>query len=218
MTERHRLEFSPQARRVAIGALESLSEQRFLLAYEKSRGEDSRKKDRVEAVAPLIRLERKKGDRTIRITPNPVLVDHIDSYFILTPVNIFDLADGRRITQLRFLEFLLYQAEMKRRQQVRDEKESEYEIRLQSEKIAHRVRMDGLLASRRRTLLRTAINDLYSFGVKVGFLESFQVDQKGTKGRIIDVLKLNKAKFEEFKSPQSLVLPGAKSTSSTSKV
>ena len=149
---------------------------------------------------------------------NPVLVDHIDSYFILTPVNIFDLADGRRITQLRFLEFLLYQAEMKRRQQVREEKESEYEVRLQSEVIAHRVRMDGLLASRRRTLLRSALNDLYSFGVKVGFLESFQVDQKGTKGRMVDVWKLNKAKFEEFKSPQSLVPLGAKSTSSTSKV
>jgi len=74
------------------------------------------------------------------------------------------------------------------------------------------------LLANQKTRLRQTLNDLYAFGVQVGFLDSYLIDQKGTKGRIVDVIKLNKGKFEEFKSPQSLVLPVGKSTSSSRKV
>jgi hypothetical protein len=217
-TERHKLEFSPQARRVAVAALESLSDQRWLLSYDKSRGEDNRKMERVEAVAPLIRLERKTGDRNIRITPNPVLVDHIDSYFILKPESIFSMAGNRSVTRLRFLEFLLYYAEMKRREEVREKQASNYEVRLQSDAVAHRLRLESALSANQRARLRHTLSDLYEFGVHVGLLDSYLIEQKGTKGRIVDVLKLNKAKFEEFRGRSGLVPTVGKSTSSSRKV
>ena len=64
----------------------------------------------------IVKLEKEKGSHMIRIVPNPILVDHVDSYFVLIPKNIFLLAGNRAVTRSRFLEFLLYQAEMKRRQ------------------------------------------------------------------------------------------------------
>ncbi len=215
---RGKQEFSPQARRVAITALESLSTQRFLLVYEKSKAEKSWKKVRVEAVAPLIKLDQKKGSRTIRITPNPVLVDHVDSYFILTPENIFSLAASTGITRSRFLEFLLYQAEMKRRQERREEEESEYEVRLQPEVIAHALRLVGALAAGQKNRIRIKLKKIYRFAVDVNWLSSFALDQKGTKKRIVDVLYLNRKMFESFRTTQSLSPTVEKSTSSGRKV
>ncbi|MCX6133028.1 MAG: hypothetical protein NTU47_04350 [Ignavibacteriales bacterium] len=211
-TQRHKNEYSPEARRDALDVLRSLDEQKYLLAYDKSRGQDTRKMHRVEAVAPLIKLEWMKGNRMIRIVPNPVLVDHIDSYYVLKPADIFTLVDGRSPTRLRFLEFLLYQAEMKRRKEVRDEESSDYEVRLQPGVIAHRLRLEGLISANQRSRLRGTINDLYAFGKEIGFLDSYSVDQPGSKARFVDVLGLNKTKFEEIRGKLGLVPMVGKST------
>jgi hypothetical protein len=61
--------------------------------------------------------------------------------------------------------------------------------------------MDGILAANQPQRMRKKLNDLYDFGVSSGFLDSYKVEQPGSKKRKVDVLTLNKKKFEEFKKP-----------------
>lgn len=89
---------------------------------------------------------------------------------------------------------------MHRREEVRDKKSS-YEIRVQPEVMALWLRMDALLVSRQVKKIRKQLDAMYAYGVSTGYLESFATGQEGTRKRIVDVLKLNKAKFEEFKKP-----------------
>jgi hypothetical protein len=140
------------------------------------------------------------------------------SYYVLAPEDIFALAGGRSVISVRFLEFLLYQAEMKRRQEVRGTRAPDYKIRLQSEVMAHWLRLDGLLASRQKMGLRETLYELYMLGAKVGFLQSFDFESAGSKHRRVDVLKLNKEKFEEFWGVSSLLPTVARSNTKVRKV
>jgi len=187
-------EFSPEARRVAINSLKDLGVDQHLLVYDKSAARATRNMWRVEAIAPLLALTWLNGARRVEIVPNPVLVDQLDSYFILKPENFYTLIPGKDPARVRFLEFLLYSAEMSRRDHL-DDANAIWEIRLQMEKIAWRLRLDGLIRSRKKTNLRNKLNALYQFGVKVGYLDSFSVDQKVTKRRLVDILILNKVTF-----------------------
>jgi hypothetical protein len=107
---------------------------------------------------------------------------------------------------------------MKRRQEVRGKRAPDYKIRLQSEVIAHWLGLDGLLASRQKMGLRETLYELYVLGVKVGFLQSFEFGSAGSKHRRVDVLKLNKEKFEEFWGGSGLLPTVAKSTTKVRKV
>jgi hypothetical protein len=199
------------ARRIALGALRDLAGERYLLAYEKARRPGSEKKVRVEAVAPLLMIDWSNGGRRIRIVPNPVLVDQVESFFALMPRELFELVPDKDAAKIRFLEFLIVQAEMKRRTG-RGKDVPDIHIRLTSEAIAWNLRLDKMIRGRKKTALREKLKELYEFGVKVGYLESFELDQPATKGRKVDVLVLNKKTFN-YLSPV-----GAKSTTRKRKI
>lgn len=200
-------EFSAQGRRVAMNALHDLADNRHLMVYEKSHAKDSKKIDTVEDIAPLISLTITKGGRNLRIVPNPVLVDQLDSYCMLKPREFFDLVTGNDAVEPRFLEFILYQAEQLRRAERRNKKNPPaWEVRLQPDVISWRVRLEGLIKARKKTDLRKRLTRLYDLGVKVGYLKSYQTEQPGTKGRVVDILQLDKNAFG------FLVPDGAEST------
>lgn len=63
-----------------MNALEGLANRSFLHAYDRRIYADGKAvQQRVEAVEPLIKLDQTDGDLTI--TPSPVLVDRVDTYF-----------------------------------------------------------------------------------------------------------------------------------------
>jgi hypothetical protein len=187
-------EYSAQARRIALGALLDLSQDKRLFVYEKSVSKKSRSKVRVESIGPLLSVIKLNGGRRLRIVPNPILVDQIDSYFVLKPETLFGLVPDKDQAKVRFVEYLLYHANQHRRRHVGGKSPS-WEIRIQSEGIAYALRLDQLLVGRKKKELRKRLNELYDFGVEIGYLDSFAVDQVGTKQRKMDVLKINRATF-----------------------
>lgn len=186
------LELSPQARRVAIEALKDLAEQKHLLVYDKSsaRTKGKVRKVRIEAVAPLLKLEWLNKGRRIRIVPNPVLVDQIDSYFVLKPADLFDRLDRKDAVEVRFVNYLHTIAEQIRRKRAQGN-EDPWEIRLTSDVMALTVGLDAKLRHRRKAEVRKKLEDLYERGVKMGLITSYQRDVPGTKRRKVDVLTLN---------------------------
>jgi len=208
-TKTHRgMEFSPQGRRVAISALKDLAMDEYLVVYEKSFVVNPKSKKKmwrktlVEDVAPLIAVNILANGRTLKIIPNPVLVDQIESYFILKPRGFFDLVPGKDIVAARFLDYLLWQGEMKRRS-----KDLNWEIRISVDVLAWYLRLNAMLNARKTGAIREKLIQLYKLGVNLGYLASYLVDQQGTKGRIVDVLQL-----------KHLVPDGANSTSKESKI
>ena len=190
-----RFEYSRQARRVAVNALRDLSEDKYLLVYEKSASKRSRNQVFVEALGPLVSVTWLNKGRRLRTVPNPVLVDQIDSYYILKPENLFDLVPDKDLVKVRFLEWLLYHANHNRRDLISG-KGSTIEVRMQSEVVAHQLRIAGLLKARKRKQLRAKLTALYEFGKRVGYLRSFKVDQPGKKKRKVDILKFKKSAFK----------------------
>jgi hypothetical protein len=181
---------SPQARRVAINALKDLAENKHLLVYEKSASPKGRKKVTIEAIAPLINLEWLKGGRRVRITPNPILVDHIHSYYILKPVDLHQAVPDKDAVKVRFLEYLMYHGLQKQKGNVKGQPQTN-EIRVEVETIAAWLRLDPLVKARKKSELRKRLSELYEFGMKTGYLESYDVDQPATKRRTVDVLRLS---------------------------
>lgn len=210
-------EFSPQARRIAVGALKDLSFDQYLIVYEKSQVRNSiatkksYTKVQVEDVAPLIALEVKKKGRVLKITPNPILVDQIKSYYVLKPRNFFDLVTGKDVVAARFLEYLLKQGEGRRRASNRKNPPL-WEIRISAEAMAWQLRLDAMMNARKKSAIREKLTLLYKLGGKVGYLKSYKIDQEGSKGRTVDVLTLKKSTFEH------LVPLGAKSSTKRSKI
>jgi hypothetical protein len=183
--------FSAQARRVAINALKDLVANEHLLVYEKSIETDRKRKVRIEAIASLLKLEWLNNGRRVRMIPNPILVDHVKSYFILKPVGFFNLVEDKDIAKIRFLEYLLYHGFQQKRQNAKGKKKLSDELRIEVESIAYWLRMESMITGRKKSALRKRLKDLYEFGVKSGYLESFDVDQPGTKRRTVDVLRLS---------------------------
>jgi hypothetical protein len=181
--------FSPQARRVVINALKDLAENEYLLVYEKSIKTKRKKKVTVEVIAPLLKLEWINDGRRVLIIPNPVLVDHADSYYILKPVDLFELVPDKDSVKVRFLEYLMYHGLQKQKKNVKGQVQTN-EIRIEVETIAAWLRLDSMVSSRKKSELRKRLNELYEFGVASGYLESYDVDQPGTKRRTVDVLRL----------------------------
>ena len=182
--------FSPQARRIAIGALEELALTKYSITYFKTLGRRTSKKLPVEEISPLLKLDWDKNRRNVTITPNPVLVDQIESYFMLKPVDIFSLVPDRDPVKVRFLEYLFFQLEGKRRRG-RKADEVDPEIRITIDNITWSLHLERLIVQRKPTELRARLIELYEFAKDIGYLESYAVDQPGTKKRVVDVLRLN---------------------------
>ncbi len=181
--------FSPGARRVAMNALRDLRTDLHVIIYEKTLP-GRKQKVRVEDVAPLLHLRFLNGGRTIEITPNPVLVDQIDTYFALRPRDFYEHLSTLSPTEARFVSMIYSEMEVHRRI-AHGKGGSSWTIRLTVETLAKKLRVDSLLRSRKKAVLRKKLVNLYDKGVKAGLLEWYTLDQPATKGRVVDVLKLN---------------------------
>lgn len=131
-----------------------------LHAYDRREFDNGRASDvRVEAVAPIIKLDQLNGELTI--TPCPVLVDQIETCFVWKPVDLYPaVLDGKDRTKGLFIEYLLHLFEMNRR----EKSGGVYLLKRQMEVVAYALRMDALLDARQEKRIRRRLNDLYEYG------------------------------------------------------
>ena len=101
---------------------------------------------RIEVIAPLIGLDETGGK--LHITPNPILVDQIDSYFLWKPADLYsNVLSGKDKTGALFIEYLLYLFEMNRRTGER----AVYVVKRQADVMAHALKMTSLLDARQQS-------------------------------------------------------------------
>jgi len=199
---RGKLEFTSGGRAAAMDALRSLANRHFLHAYDRRVYQDYKGKDiRIEAVGSLIRLEQADGELTI--TPSPVLVDQVDTYFAWKPVDLYtQVLDGKDQTKALFIEYLLYLFEMNRRAGER----AVYIVKRQMEVIAYALRMDKLLTTRQGKRVRMRLKELYDYAKTIHYLKDYEIDVAGAKVRKLDRLHLDSSTFKAMRKAPLQVL------------
>jgi hypothetical protein len=184
-TKRNKMEYSGSERTTATDALSRLAGKEFYFQYEriiwgKNRG--SRAEQSIEVASPIILLE-KDPTGTYRITPSPILVDQIDTYFVRKPVDLYE----QPADSILFLEYLLVQSEQKRRTR------RESVIRMDPETLAYKLRLDKFIEKRQWKRIRSKLNSLYSLAKDIGYLDGYSIEQEGKKIEKVDVLTLRMA-------------------------
>ncbi len=219
-SERGYMEFSNAERKIALRALATLSIKPFLIWYERKYWEEEKGKkvERIQAirtVRPLLiitegydKLTRKEAETlraggqteetaakldVIGIEPSPILVDQINSYFVLKPANIYEeiailtpYAKKHKYIY-RFIDYLLAQAELKRRSN------TGWTIKINYKELAEKLRMDPWLDSRNWKQIRGSLNECYKIAQRLGYLEKYKTKQGVTKE--VEELTLNPDKI-----------------------
>lgn len=161
------------------------------------------KKEEVMAVDTLftISVVRDKETKILQyyeIIPSPLFLDQRESYFMLVPYNwreeVRKLVGERKASSytFRFLLFLRYQFELKRRSQ-REKKP--YCIKWSPDEIAIAIKMPESVYKGRKAHANKILEDVYSVAKQLGYLT--QYERTGS----VDVLWLNE---EKYHSPHSL--------------
>ena len=224
-TGREKYEYSFAERKEALKALVDLADKRNLIIYKRiywirnKKGRREQRIDRIETVQPLISITRgwealtkyqdalldkgkstKKTDeklKEIAIEPCPILVDQINSYFILKPANYREeiylksrelgIWKVSKYTYL-FIDFLMAQAELKRR------KNEPLIITVSMEELAYKLRMDTYIKKRMWNYIRGCLNNSYKLAQKLGYLLGYKT-VPGKSVPEVEVLTLNPEKF-----------------------
>jgi len=192
--------------------LKNLSEKKYVIIYDKQRLIKSGKKeekvtDRIEEVAPLIRIlsyfdsltdqQVKKldsGDRSLRekkteliIAFHPIITDQINSKYIEYPEDINRktmIASGGplRITEsiIDLRDYLMRELSNKR-----------YNPEIDEETLIDQIRLRDIAKSGRRKRLHQRISDAIEANKKLGLILESKTD-KGSKGQVKHIFTLNK--------------------------
>jgi hypothetical protein len=189
-TNRGASEFSSEGRRVAMAALHSLGEREFHLEYER------REKKEMKTVKSHEGLVTSKvTGRQLVIVPSPILVDQIETYFILKPDDLYEKNDQSSVL---FVEYLLYHQS---RKTVRKKNPV---ISEQPETIIAKLRLDHLLRNRKKAEIRSRLNRLYDSAKSSGYLAGYATDQQGTKVAQIDMLYLPVGRAKSTSSTRNI--------------
>ncbi len=216
------LEFVSNERDEALKALRDLSQKRFLMFYTKKYWLDKVKDyrwDVIRTIRPLInitegfeQLNKKEISTlldvnntlanekltTIVIEPNPILIDQIDTYFVLKPANCYQeiklLVGNASKFVYRFVDYLLTEVAQRTRKK---NGITDYQIKINYETLGTILRMDSYIKTRNWKKMRAAINNCYETATKLGYLNDFRIEQHGVT-KEIDILILNPDKFHKI--------------------
>jgi hypothetical protein len=194
----------------ALEALEDLGTKQYCFYYDRlildEKGKPLRdindrwKKEEVVAVDTLFTIkEVRDGDKgTIKyyeIIPSSIFLDQRESYFMLIPYNwreeVKALFGNRKSSSytFRFLLFLRYQYEIKRRY---DKTQKPHQIKWSYEEIAIAIKMPESIYKRKRKRALEILDDAYSVAKKLGYLIDFEKKDQ------IHTLTLNDSKYYNF--------------------
>jgi len=181
------------------------------------RGKEEKRIDRIEAIGPLIRvakgwealrdnedamLDKGKSSnainekmKVIAVEPSPALVQDIIGYALLKPANFKEeiklLHPQASKFVYRFAEYLMTQAEIKRRNKV------ELIIKENYLTIAYALRMNAYVKTRQHTRIKQILNKCYKVTKKLGYLFEHETIQGQTME--LEKLVLNPEKFPKIK-------------------
>ena len=207
--------------RRALMALEDLGVQQYCFYYDRIALDDNRnpikskngwKMEEVNVVDTLFTIKTIRTEKTGRvqyyeITPSSVFLDQRESYFMLIPYNwrqeVRQLYGNKKTSSylFRFLLFLRYQYEIKRRSK---NEAPPYCIQLSSEEICIALKMPKSVYTRNPKRANQILDDAYSVAQSLGYLLDFE------RMDYCDKLMLNESKFYTPKSLSHTDSPSSK--------
>ena len=229
LTSRGKEEFGGEERRRALQSLVDLATKPRLLVYKRiywttnNKKQKEEKIDRIETIAPLIKIMQgwesltKQEDqrldsgkstqatddklRVLVIETAPILVDQINTYFVLKPANCYQeirlLAPHASKYVPRFIDYLLAQAELHRRKN----KEWDWVIRRNYENLACALRMDNWIRTRNWKQIRGCLKKCYEIAKQLSYLLDYKTTQGATQE--VEELILNPEKFKRVQEIES---------------
>lgn len=219
-TGRGKDEYSSAERALALGALVDLAKKSFLFVYKRHYWKENEKTkqreeviDRIETTAPIIKIMRgwealtraedkgldagtatQKTDKkltSIAIEPAPIMVQDINSFFVLKRANyaqeIKFLAPHASKYTHRFINWLMAQAELKRRAK------EPLVVKIGLEDLAYILRMDAYVKTRQFKRIGQILTKSYKIAQDLGYLVSYSTVQGQTKD--LERLELNPDKY-----------------------
>lgn len=192
-TSRGFMEYSNAERANAFAALQSLSRRMFKIVYKRQsfiKGEETRI-DRIETESPLLRIykgyigltetEDKKLDQNSEVNVDkkmmigvevcPVIVDQIDSYFILLDPRLHTITKGKSKFVPLFEKWLTVQIEMQRRERTPGAK-----IKIGVKKLAGKLRMYNLIKQYKFGKIRMILEECFAVGRGMGLIENAVIE------------------------------------------
>ena len=185
------MEYSSAERTAALGALYNLSRRRFKIVYKRHRFDKSEVIDRIETESELFRIyngyygltadEDKNLDNgnavnvdnklLIGVEVCPVIVDQIESYFILLDPHLHTITKGKSKYIDLFIKWLVVQDEMQRRSRTRGA-----EIKIGIKKLAGKLRMYYLIKQYKISKVKAILEECFAVGKGAGLIESAVIE------------------------------------------
>jgi hypothetical protein len=228
-TARGYMEFSGEERKDALKALIDLAIKQHIFVYKRvywektKKGQDQERINRIETIDTLIKISRgwealtKQEDsildngkttrgtddklKVIFLSPCPILVDQIDTYFSLKRATCYQeirLLIGYASKYVyHFVDFLL--AEVAQREiKSKGKGNQNWTIERSPETLAYNLRMNTWLKKKQWKQIRESLKKCYETAQKLGYLTGYEMDVKG-KTTTLDRLILNPEKFRRMR-------------------
>ena len=163
------------------------------------------KKEQVVAVDTLFTIKKvtEQDSETVNyyeITPSPIFLDQIEGYFVLIPYKwreeVRKLVGNKKASAytFRFLLFLRYQYELKRRS---PSSKSLLQLKWSPDEIAKAIKMPDSITKRKKERMNEILENAYSVAKKLGYLTEYE------RLGYIDVLTFNDQKYSLHQKPAS---------------
>lgn len=189
----------------ALKALEDLGTTQFCFYYDRLAYDENGipiklnktawKKEEVYAVDTLFTIKEIRNDKRVEyyeITPSAIFLDQRESYFMMVPFGwreeVKQIFGNKKTSSytFRFLLFLRYQYEMKRRSK---KQKGPYSIKWSPKEIAEAIKMPESIFNRKPKRMNEILSDAYSVAKHLGYLTSYE------RTGCLDILKLNDSKY-----------------------
>lgn len=191
----------------AIEAIEELGRKQYCFYYDRlaldeegipTKGKNGEwKKEEVIAVDSLFFIKEIRDENTgnlkyYEIMPSAIFLDQRESYFMFIPLNwreeVKALVGNKKASSytFRFLLFLRYQYELKRRV---NSCKPPYQIKWSAQEIARAIKMPESIYLRKKKRLDQILDDAYSVAKRLGYLQEYE------RKEFVDILTLNDKKF-----------------------
>lgn len=219
---RGKWEYLSNERSEALKALRELSQKKYLFYYEKKYWKDAKELfDLITTVRSLFNLTEKyeaidhnevkiiennqvslKTEEKLSyivLEPCPLLVDQIETYFVLKPANFYQeikLLFGKTSKQVPlFIDFLI--AEITKREISSKGKDIDWIIELNYETLAYKIRMEKMIEANKVKRIKQELVKCYKIAKQLGYL----LDYETIMGSTIELerLVLNPDKFRRVK-------------------
>lgn len=230
-TGRGKMEYSAEGRRQAFDSLVSLAMKQFFIHYirtywinDKS-NKPERRHDVIREISPLINIREgweyltdKELNKTmsnhedsvsdkkrtkIAVRPAPILIDQIETYFIIKPANYIQEINMKAMKMktkiskftYRFIDLLFVEVTQNL---MKKGNSFEWIFERNYKTLATNLRMDNYIKLRKWKLIRETITASYEIAKNLGYINSYELDTNG-KTKELDKLYLNPDKFYKMK-------------------